>query len=166
MFDSIHTGWHCGQVKCFGRTGRDYRPGDRVRLEVASVYLPRERSLYDSLHEVRLDDFQVIMDKGLYLLVRHGRLIQVSARRDWRFAVIDNQGLPYDERVDILIGGGPVPPPLSTPIGRVRHPGWLAPAEQVRSCRVCAGLRLDSGGRFSAASSRRTPRSTLGDTRP
>lgn len=146
MFDSVHTGLQCGQVKCLGRAGRHYVPGDRVRLEVAAAHDPSESSTPGSLPEVDLADFQVIMEKGLYLLVRHSRLIQVSAQRDWRFPTVDNVGRLYDERVDVLIGSGPVPPPESSPAGRIRRPGRLAEPDQIRSCRICARLRQDRGG--------------------
>ena len=145
MFDSIHTGWHCGQVKCFGRAGKDYVPGDRVHLVVASPYSRREASLYDSLHEVCLGDFQLVAEESLYVLVRYGRLIDFSSQRDASLPLLDNQGRPYDRRIDILVGTSPAPPGRSIPPERVRRPVALAPHEQIRSCVICAGLRRQLG---------------------
>ena len=34
MFDSLHTGWCCGQVKCLGKELRDFVPGDVAQLHV------------------------------------------------------------------------------------------------------------------------------------
>ncbi len=34
MFDSLHTGWVCGQVKCLGKGLRDLVPGDVAQLHV------------------------------------------------------------------------------------------------------------------------------------
>ena len=62
MFDSLHTGWVCGQVKCLGKGLRDLVPGDVVQLHV----LPsgeRLRQLCDQLAEYRAANPQVEIDE-------------------------------------------------------------------------------------------------------
>lgn len=62
MFDSLHTGWSCGQVKCLGNALNDFVPGDVVQLHV----LPsgeRLRQLCDQLAEYEAANPQVEIDE-------------------------------------------------------------------------------------------------------
>lgn len=78
MFDRIHFGNRCGQVKCFGKSLVDCRRGDAVEL----VHPPATAESYEAWlagdsSQFRRDErrtFTVAMGEGGYLVVQDGIL--------------------------------------------------------------------------------------------
>lgn len=96
-FDTVHTPEHCDQTKALGRTMSGLRVGDKARScptpMTQGQWLAIQLGLWDP--DV-LDDFQVAMSVGGFLVVRSGVI------REWALApaadlpVVDHFGNPCD----------------------------------------------------------------------
>lgn len=119
MFDSVHDGVRCGQVKCWGKSLSDYAPGMAVTLHVAldqaeaiklaeavesdaaaGPHDPRWTLLYDG-RPSDAGDYQVLCEDGSALVVEGGVFTAWAPAPRVDLKSVDNRGRPAS------LGGSP-----------------------------------------------------------
>ena len=103
MFDDIQ--WPDGrraQVKCLGCEMKLFTKGDTVHL----MPTPRAGTVPEA--DVAPDSFQIAVNDGSFLTVRHGRLTEWDRRRQSGLTVLDNRGTTWSG--DPATGAVLIPP--------------------------------------------------------
>lgn len=116
-FDYFHTGEFCGQVKCWGKGFREYRPGDRVVLhsqltaeddfdELEKVYSAEElnRLGIEGRPRPEITSYQVACTDGWVLVVLDSVWRGVAEVPVEDLEVFDNSGHPYTGERQAFLG--------------------------------------------------------------
>lgn len=96
MFDSIHTGKYCGQVKALGSTLANYSPGDHVELD------PYDKDFFGHAPPDNLLSFQIINDTfGGVIVVIENTLIEwrITLLKD--LPLVDYHGNPIKNKKEL-----------------------------------------------------------------
>jgi hypothetical protein len=144
MFDSLHTGIHCAQVKCLGRRLADLAPGhgaSLVRSATAAELAahpepaapssdatpaefdawaddPHTRLVYDGVARPEVTSWQVCMDGDLFATFTDSVFVGIDATRRRGHQLVDNAGHDVaDSDVDV-------------------RRGWLSSPDDCEHCRA------------------------------